>query len=110
MKKILLLSAVFLAAVQLVAAPVDLKTAQTTAQNFVNHKLYSGRLNAPLSGQMTLAHAEMNSKMLDRAVYYIFNTTNGYVIVSGDDRAEQILGYGDTPLDKIGRASCRERG
>jgi len=99
MKKILLLSAVFLAAVQLVAAPVDLKTAQTTAQNFVNHKLYSGRLNAPLSGQMTLAHAEMNSKMLDRAVYYIFNTTNGYVIVSGDDRAEQILGYGDTPLD-----------
>ena len=37
--------------------------------------------------------------MLDRAVYYIFNASNGYVIVSGDDRAEQILGYGDQPLD-----------
>lgn len=46
-----------------------------------------------------MAHTEMNSKMMDRAVYYIFNSHNGYVIVSGDDRAEEILGYGDAPLD-----------
>ena len=99
MKRILLFAAVLLAAIQLVAAPVDVRTAQTTAQMFVNQKLYEGRLNAPISGQMKLAHTEMNSKMLDRAVYYIFNSDNGYVIVSGDDRAEQILGYGDQPLD-----------
>ena len=29
----------------------------------------------------------------------MFNSPNGYVIVSGDDRAEPILGYGDMPLD-----------
>ena len=57
------------------------------------------RLLAPITGEMKLAHVEMNSKMLDRAVYYIFNSENGYVIVSGDDRAEEILGYGDRPLD-----------
>ena len=99
MKKFLLFAAALFAVMQVVAAPVDLRTAQYTAQTFVNQKLYSGRLNAPLSGTATLAHVEMNSKMLDRAVYYIFNTSNGYVIVSGDDRAEQILGYGDQPLD-----------
>ena len=81
MKRFLLFTATLFAVIQLVAAPVDLRTAQYTAQNFVNQKLYSGRLNAPLSGPVTLAHVEMNSKMLDRAVYYIFNTSNGYRVM-----------------------------
>ena len=99
MRRILLCVAVLFAAIQLSAAPVDARTAQLKATNFVQQGLYGGRLMAPLAGEMKLAHAEMNSKMLDRAVYYIFNTSNGYVIVSGDDRAEEILGYGDAPLD-----------
>ena len=99
MKRILLCVAVLFAAIQLVAAPVDMHRAQATAQEFVSQKLYGGRLNAPLSGTLKLAHVEMNSKMLDRAAFYIFNTDNGYVVVSGDDRGEQILGYGDSPLD-----------
>ena len=99
MKKLLLIAAVLVAAMQAWAAPVDLKTAQIAAQNFVQSRAYGGHLMAPLSGEVKLAHAEMNSKMLDRAVYYVFNAKNGYVIVSGDDRAEQILGYGDSPID-----------
>ena len=54
---------------------------------------------APITGEMKLAHVEMNSQKLDRPVFYIFNTNNGHVVVSGDDRAEKILGYGDYPLD-----------
>ena len=99
MRRILLFAAVLFAAIQLSAMPVDVRTAQAKAQNFVQQKLYGGKLMAPISGEMKLAHAEMNSNMLDRAVYYIFNSQNGYVIVSGDDRAEEILGYGDHPLD-----------
>ena len=99
MRRLLLFVAVMFAAIQLSAAPVDMMTAQAKAQNFVQQKLYSGKLMAPISGEMKLAHAEMNSKMFDRAVYYIFNSNNGYVIVSGDDRAEEILGYGDRPID-----------
>ena len=99
MRRILLCAAVLFAAIGLSAAPVDMRTAQSKAQAFVQQKLYGGKLRAPISGEMKLAHAEMNSKMLDRAVYYIFNSKNGYVIVSGDDRAEEILGYGDAPLD-----------
>ena len=99
MRKILFFAALVMAALQLSAAPVDATTAGAKAQRFVQQRLYDGKLNAPISGQMKLAHAELNSKMLDRAVYYIFNSANGYVIVSGDDRAEEILGYGDYPLD-----------
>ena len=99
MRRVLLCVAVLFAAIQLSASPVDMRTAQAKAQKFVQEKAYDGTLRAPISGQMKLAHAEMNSKMLDRAVYYIFNSSNGYVIVSGDDRAEEILGYGDAPLN-----------
>ena len=87
------------ATIQATAAPVGLRTAQIEAQQFVQEQLYGGRLLAPITGEMKLAHVEMNSKMLDRPVFYIFNTKNGHVVVSGDDRAEKILGYGDYPLD-----------
>ncbi|MBQ9556203.1 MAG: C10 family peptidase [Muribaculaceae bacterium] len=99
MRRILLCAAVLFAAIGLSAAPVSMRTAQAKAQSFVQQKAYAGKLRAPISGEVKLAHTEMNSKMMDRAVYYIFNSHNGYVIVSGDDRAEEILGYGDAPLD-----------
>ena len=99
MRRILLCAAVLFVAIQTWALPVDVKTAKSHAQSFISQKLYAGKLTAPISGELKLVHAEMNSKMLDRAVYYVFNTQNGFVIVSGDDRAEQILGYGDYPLD-----------
>ncbi|MBO4803323.1 MAG: C10 family peptidase [Muribaculaceae bacterium] len=99
MKKILLFAAIVFAAIQVSAAPVDVRTAQSVAQNFVQKRGDMGRLNAPIMGEMKLAHVEMNSQMLDRAVFYIFNTDNGHVVVAGDDRADPILGYGDYPLD-----------
>jgi len=99
MRRFLLCAAVLFAAIGLSASPVDMVSAKAKAKKFIQTRSYDGRLRAPISGELKLAHAEMNSKMLDRAVYYIFNTSNGYVIVSGDDRAEEILGYGDAPLD-----------
>ena len=34
-----------------------------------------------------------------KPLYFIFNSDYGFVIVAGDDRAQQILAYGDRPLD-----------
>ena len=99
MRKILFFVALMFATIQATAAPVGLRTAQIEAQQFVQEQLYGGRLLAPITGEMKLAHVEMNSQKLDRPVFYIFNTNNGHVVVSGDDRAEKILGYGDYPLD-----------
>ena len=33
--------------------------------------------------------------MSDKAAYYVFNASRGYVIVAGDDRAPAVLGYSD---------------
>ena len=79
MRRILLCAAVMFAAIQAWAAPVDVKTAKSHAQSFISQKLYDGKLSAPISGELKMVHAEMNSKMLDRAVYYVFNTQNGFV-------------------------------
>ena len=108
MRRFLLCAAVILAAIQLSASPVDLRQAQMKAQKFVAQKLYGGTLRAPIAGEMKLAHAEMNSTQQGLVAYYIFNSANGYVIVSGDDRAEEILGYGDAPLD-INAIPCNMR-
>ena len=99
MRKILLLTAVLFAAFQMSSAPVDLSSAQFKAQQFVQQHTFNGKLCAPISGEMRLAHIERNSTMLDRAAFYIFNTPNGFVVIAGDDRVDPILGYGDYPLD-----------
>lgn len=46
-----------------------------------------------------LVHTETSTAVPGQAVYYIFNTDDSYIIVSGDDRAEEVLAYGDSPLD-----------
>ena len=84
---------------QLAAAPVDLASAQAKAQRFVQQQSYGGKLRAPIAGEMKLAHIETSDRVLGRAAFYIFNSDNGYVVVSADDRSDEILGYGDYPID-----------
>ena len=76
------------------ATHVDVSTARATASNFMNQKLGAkqGMLMSPAS--IKLAHTEA-SKVSGNA-YYVFNITGGgWVIVAGDDRAKQVLAYGD---------------
>ncbi len=108
MKRKLFLAIVLLVAVQLWAAPVDVTTALETARRFVAERKYDGMLRAPISQQLTLIHTEVNSQKLDRAVFYVFNSDNGFVIVSGDDRAVDILGYGDQLFD-VNSIPCNMR-
>jgi len=83
------------------AAPIDESAARTIVQEFITS--VNGRsLNstpAPSGNSLQLVHAEMSSVNLMQNAYYIYNTGGGFVIVSGDDRAEQILGYGDRNFD-----------
>ena len=55
-----------------------------------------------------MLHAEMSSVNVTMNAYYIFNTGDGFVIVAGDDRAEQILGYGDDELDMNDIPCCMQ--
>ncbi|MBQ9556655.1 MAG: C10 family peptidase [Muribaculaceae bacterium] len=108
MKKILFLTALLLAAMQVTAASVDLATAQQSAMRFLQSAARNGRHAAPSAGDIVLARAELNPNDASKAVYYIFNSNDSYVIISGDDRAREVLAHGNTPLD-INNMPCNMR-
>lgn len=72
--------------------PITKQQALAQAQTFMKSK---GR---SLSSNTNIHRAPRKGAQNDNAYYYVFNADNnlGFVIVSGDDRTEPILGYSDT--------------
>ena len=100
MKKILFLATLVFVTLQVAAANVDLVTAQQSAQRFLMSQATKGSLmtSAPA---IKWTHEVKNSSNAALAAYYIVNTDRGYVIVPGDDRAREVLAYGDMPLESM---------
>ena len=103
MKRLLFFSALIIAAMQMMGANVDLTTAKATAQQYAASKMANGKLMAPSAIDLKLVKQEMNSDKPGTAVYYIFNTDDHFIIISGDDRAKTVLAYGDRPINDINR-------
>ena len=101
MKKFLLMLTAAMLAMSLSAAPVDQVTAKKIAQSFLTNELYAGQIMAPAALNPVLLKAEMGSVKLNTPVYYIYNTSTTFIVVAGDDRADQILMVGDRPLKDI---------
>lgn len=100
MRKFILLLVAIVAAAQLSAAPVDMATAQKKAQTFVSNNSEARKLMSSKAGdQFVLHRAVMGDVKLAEPVFYVFNSKNSFVIISGDDRAEVVLGYGEGNLD-----------
>ena len=97
MRKLLLIAAFLFAATSVMAGNVDLLTAQTKAANFLKSKAPQGRLMTS-TPTIKWTHEVKNSSNASLAAYYIVNTDKGYVIVAGDDRAREILAYGEGTL------------
>lgn len=89
-----------LMAMSLFAAPVDQASAFRKAKSFLTNELYAGKLMAPAALDPVLLKTEMGSKA-NKPVYYIYNTSTTFIVVAGDDRAEEILMVGDAPLKDI---------
>lgn len=99
MKKLLFFSmALVVACATAMAAPVDVTTAKQKAIEHLQKQVSEGTLKAVGAIDATLIKTEMGEKS-EAPVYYIFNTETCYIIVSGDDRAEEILAVGDAPLN-----------
>ena len=101
MKRLLLIvTAVVLAVAQMAAAPVDAQTARAKASRYITRIASEGRLKAPAkASDIKLVLTQASKAIAGLAAYYVFNTNDSYIIVSGDDRAREVLAFGDSPLD-----------
>ena len=89
-KKLFLLVNLLLFAAVIQAAPVSKSEAQKKAQQFISGKLATAR-------GTNVSIPDLQFEAADGDNYYVFNVgqRQGFVIVSGDDRAPEILGYSD---------------
>ncbi len=80
------------------AGNIDANAARSAANDFLKKQAASrpGSFKSPALADLKLAHAEPSSKVAGANAYYAFNITGGgFIIVAGDDRATQVLGYSD---------------
>lgn len=90
MKKLLMTTLLAMVTIVAMANPVGRSAAMQKAQDFMQGINPQAQLQAPA----TLRKAKGDQA---QKPYYIFNAENnqGFVIVSGDDRSEEILGFSD---------------
>ena len=86
-------------AMQVSASPVDEATARDHALQFLRNKTANGFHATPPS--LRWIHSESSSEDASLAVYYLINTSQGFVVMSAEDRAQEILAWGDAPLDDM---------
>lgn len=91
MKKLIMTSALSMVVTTMLANPIGRDAAMQKAQAFMQDVNPKATLN------MAPAPRKAMGKNGNQA-YYIFNAEDnqGFVIVSGDDRSEEVLGYSDT--------------
>lgn len=93
MRKLFLLFTLCIAAIQTWAGPIGRADAMNTARAFLSQKGIAMQQTA----EPYKAPRRGTRPAEDKAYYYVFNIGNeqGYVIVSGDDRTAEVLGYVD---------------
>ena len=92
------LALLFISSSALNAGNMTVNSARTVANNFIKQHatLAPGTLRAIASSDLTLSHAEASSTVAGANDYYAFNIKGGgFIIVAGEDRAAQVLGYSD---------------
>lgn len=79
------------------AGNINATAARTAASKFIHAQAAKGsfRANAATSG-LKLVHTEASATTLGANDYYAFNLEGGgFIIIAGEDRAPQVLGYSD---------------
>ena len=96
MRAVAIIVALMLSVMAANAKPITREQARKKAESFMALEKKSGQLSAITNGRK-LAPGQRRSADGTTAEYYVFNKGmgEGYVIVSGDDRTEPILGYCD---------------
>ncbi len=98
LKSALVLAMLTVVVMNVSAANVGLEDARSTASNFLKFHAAStpGSFRAPALADLRLVHAEASSVGHNINAYYAFNIDGGgFIIIAGEDRASQVLGYSD---------------
>ncbi len=80
------------------ARNIDSTTASAVANSFLKQYVSNGHnyMTAPALSDLKLAHAEPSAAVASAKCYYAFNIKGGgFIIISGEDRANQVLGFSD---------------
>lgn len=97
--RLILLFACTLLGLQANAQQVSIEEAQAKAVSFLNGSTLSKvRKVKAQASSLELAY-QAKAKSGDKSLFYVFNSTTtdgGYVIVGGDEAAQEILGYGES--------------
>lgn len=95
-KKILLMLMGAFAAISTQAEPITQEQARQLAEKFLQGKTGNRRL-APITSRAKLAPARLRMQTTSAPTYYVFNRgeKQGFIIVSGDTRVPEVLGYCD---------------
>ena len=98
--KLMIVAILAVLVLPLSAASVDEASAQARAASFLK-SLAHRKLMSP-GASLQMAHVEKSSINADEVDFYVFNESTGlaFVIVSGEDCSEEILGYGQGSFDK----------
>ena len=98
-----LLSSFVLAALTMVsfsasAGNINATAARNAASNFIKQQATAnpGTFKATAATDLKLSHAEPSSAVEGAVDFYVFNIKGGgFVIIAGEDRATQVIGYSD---------------
>ena len=85
-------------AANVLANPIDLTKARQIAAQFCKDAVAKKQMRmAPSGAKLTLAY-KAHGKKRGTHLLYVFDrgAANGFVVVSGDDHAPQVLGYADS--------------
>lgn len=101
--KSLALAVLALMAMNVSAANVDAAAARARALQFMMTQP-AGKFMSPAT-DLQLVHAEASSVNAKLTDFYVFNLSDGsaFLIVSGEDRAEQVLAFGDRAISDYNR-------
>ena len=92
-----MLAALAMTALGASAGNIDANAAHTVASGFIHQQAAKGSFKSHVAlNDIKLVHAEASSVATGANDYYAFNITGGgFVIVAGEDRATQVLGFSD---------------
>ena len=97
MKKVFLSILALAMSFVVMAAPRSVNDAQTIAKQFLTAPHAGGMKLAAAAPQLRLAHTATTEA--NTPAFYVFNNDNGgFVLVSADDNAREIIGYAENEV------------